>query len=70
MSQSVEMSRNVSKCPKFGRNPKSDRAWKDRKKIEISKKDRKIEKRSKDLIEIEVQIEIKLTTSASAGRVN
>ena len=28
---------------KFGRNPKSDRDWKDRKKIEISKEDRKIE---------------------------
>ena len=26
---------------KFGRNPKSDRDWKDRKKIEVSKKDRK-----------------------------
>ena len=32
---------------KFGRNPKSDRDWKDRKKIKISKEDRKIEKRSK-----------------------
>ena len=33
---------------KFGRNPKSDRDWKDRKKIELLKKDQKIEKRSKE----------------------
>ena len=42
---------------KFGRNPKSDRDWKDRKKIERSREDRKIERRSKDRIKIEVQIE-------------
>ena len=42
---------------KFGRNPKSDRDWKDRKKIEISKKGQNIEKRLKDRKKIEVQIE-------------
>ena len=41
------MKRAVAK--KFGRNPKSDRDWKERKQIEVSKKDRKNKKkRSKE----------------------
>ena len=31
----------------FGRNPKSDRDWKDRKKIEISKEDRSPNRKGK-----------------------
>ena len=41
------MKRAVAKT--FGRNPKSDRDWKERKKIEVSKKDRKNKKRSKEV---------------------
>ena len=46
---------NQQSIKKFGRNPKSDRDWKDRKNIEISTKDRKTkkEKRSKDRSKIE-----------------
>ena len=40
----MQKQKETKKKKKFGRNPKSDRDWKDRKKIEISKKDRKIEK--------------------------
>ena len=44
----------ISDRKKFGRNPKSDRDWKDRKKIEIyKKKDGETEKRLKDKTKIE-----------------
>ena len=39
------MKRAVAK--KFGRNPKSDRDWKERKQIEVSKKDRKNKKKDR-----------------------